>query len=133
MRPRLLVVEDTPAIGHLLSALLTEYGYDVTVCETGEQGLQAAMAVRPGLVLLDLGLPGLSGVDVCRRLKADPSLRRIPILVMTGSADALEQGEEFARLHLGVEALIAKPFSLTDVVRRVKALAPRPAPLAEAV
>src|SRR5947209_5280361 len=84
---RILLVEDSPTQARLLAAILGEAGFDVDTAADAEQAWQRLQAGRPDAVLTDLVLPGASGFDLCRRIKADPAHRAIPVIVLTSQAD----------------------------------------------
>ena len=112
-RPKqVLIVEDEDHIALALDWLLTREGYGHTRVSTGPEALPAARARRPDLVLLDVMLPGRSGYDICRDLRADPALATIRILMMTARGSALEQKRG---LDHGADGFIAKPFDLNDL------------------
>lgn len=112
-RPKqVLIVEDEDHIALALDWLLTREGYCHTRVSTGPEALPAARAGRPDLVLLDVMLPGRSGYDICRDLRADPALATIRILMMTARGSALEQKRG---LDHGADGFIAKPFDLNDL------------------
>ena len=112
-RPKqVLIVEDEDHIALALDWLLTREGYGHTRVSTGPEALPAARAGRPDLVLLDVMLPGRSGYDICRDLRADPALATVRILMMTARGSALEQKRG---LDHGADGFIAKPFDLNDL------------------
>ena len=113
---RLLVVEDDEALRSLLARRFEDAGYAVETAATGPDALAAAAATVPDLVLLDVMLPGLDGLDVCRRLRADHAL--LPILLLTARADELDR---VVGLEVGADDYITKPFSVQEVVARVRA------------
>jgi DNA-binding response OmpR family regulator len=113
---RLLVVEDDDALRTLLARRFEDAGYAVETAATGPDALAAAAASVPDLVLLDVMLPGLDGLDVCRRLRADHAL--LPILLLTARADELDR---VVGLEVGADDYITKPFSVQEVVARVRA------------
>src|SRR5215468_2218844 len=119
MPSRVLIVEDEPDISDLLAFHLGREGYDVSRSRTGLEALQQVRARIPDLVLLDLMLPGMDGLDVCRRLRQDPATATLPIVMLTA------KGEEVDRvlgLELGADDYIVKPFSPKEVVARVRAV-----------
>ncbi len=116
--PHILVIEDETDISTLLDFNLTREGYRVTIAATGESGLSLARSHLPDLVVLDLMLPGTSGMDVCRSLKSDAQTNRIPIIMLT-ARDA--EIDIVAGLESGADDYITKPFSPRVVVARVRA------------
>lgn len=112
-----LIVDDDPDNAAVLRVLLVNRGFDVHLAASGEEALEQVRAREPGLILLDVRLPGMSGFDVCRILKADGQLRRIPILFIT-ALDAKQQRLEGFRA--GGEDYITKPFFKEEVVARVQ-------------
>jgi two-component system cell cycle response regulator DivK len=121
---RVLVVEDHPLNRELAEAILQRAGYEVVGVEDGETALDTVAAARPDVILLDVELPGISGLEVTRRLKADPATRAIPVVVLT--AYAMVGDEERARAA-GCDEYVTKPIErpkLLDAVAR--ALAARP-------
>ncbi len=114
----ILIIEDETDISALLDFNLTREGYRVTIAATGENGLNLARSHLPDLVILDLMLPGTSGMDVCRNLKSDAQTNRIPIIMLT-ARDA--EVDIVAGLESGADDYITKPFSPRVVVARVRA------------
>ncbi len=113
---RLLVVEDDDALRDILARRFEDAGYAVDTAATGHDALAAVARAVPDLVLLDVMLPGLDGLDVCRRLRADHAL--LPILLLTARADELDR---VVGLEVGADDYITKPFSVQEVVARVRA------------
>jgi two-component system phosphate regulon response regulator PhoB len=116
-KEKILVVDDEEDILELVRYNLTKEGYQVTCAATGEKGLQKAKADRPDLVLLDLMLPGMDGLDVCRELKANPDTSRVPIVMITAKG---EDADIVTGLELGADDYITKPFSPRVLLARVK-------------
>ena len=115
-RGRVLVAEDEPYIADLLASLLEEEGYAVTVCADGHAAL-GALADPPQLVLLDVLLPGLTGIEVCQWLRADRRTREVPVIFVTALASDLLA----ARLHgCQCHGIIYKPFTLDTVLGMVR-------------
>src|SRR5262249_58765094 len=92
MPSRVLIVEDEPDISDLLAFHLGREGYDVSRCRTGIEALQQVRARIPDLVLLDLMLPGMDGLDVCRRLRQDPATATLPIVLLTAQREERHRG-----------------------------------------
>lgn len=115
----LLVVEDEEDIRELISYNLEREGFTVQAVESGEEALKY-VAKRPvDLVILDLMLPNMDGLEVCRRIRADASLRELPVLMVTAKA---EETEVVVGLELGADDYLCKPFKPRELVARVKAL-----------
>jgi CheY-like chemotaxis protein len=104
--PRVLVVEDDPASLELVAALVEQAGGQILTAEAADAGLELAAAERPDLILMDLHLPGFSGYEATRTLKADPATARIPVVALT--AAAMPGDEEKAR-EAGCDGYLTKP------------------------
>jgi len=118
-KERILVIEDEPDIGELMEYNLEREGFRVRVSRDGEEGLDRILSDSPDLVLLDLMLPGLDGLEVCRRLKEDPVTRGIPVVMVTAKG---EESDVVLGLGLGADDYIPKPFSPRELVARVRAV-----------
>ncbi|TMC43984.1 MAG: response regulator [Chloroflexi bacterium] len=118
MAARVLVVEDDEATRGALRALLDDAGYVCDGVEDGEQAVAAMRGARFDLVLLDLGLPGISGAEVHRRLRRDPRTRFLPIVFLTAHAD---REAKLAELAAGAEDFITKPYDADELLARVGA------------
>jgi two-component system KDP operon response regulator KdpE len=118
--PRILVVDDEPAVRRTLRTNLVARGYDVSAAETGEEALHQATERTPDLVILDLMLPGLSGLEVCKTLRAESS---VPILVLSARG---EERTKVRALDLGADDYLTKPFGIDELLARVRALLRRP-------
>ena len=119
MAQRVLVVEDEKDLSTVIAYNLRADGLEVIVCDTGEAGIKEATTRRFDLLVLDLMLPDMSGLDVVRKLKAGPTTKEIPILI------ASARGEEVDRvvgLELGADDYVVKPFSVRELVLRVRAI-----------
>ena len=116
----MLVVEDEPAIADLLRMYLSREGFQVLVEAEGSAALKAIAEYRPSCVLLDVGLPGLDGIEVCRRMRAEQDWT--PVLFCTARDDEVDR---VLGLELGADDYITKPFSPREVVARVKAVVRR--------
>jgi two-component system alkaline phosphatase synthesis response regulator PhoP len=115
----ILVVEDEDDIRELLRYNLAKEGYQVTGAASGEGALKAVRVAMPDLVLLDLMLPGLDGLEVCRSLKQDPHTRNLPIVMLTAKG---EEADIVAGLELGADDYVTKPFSLRVLLARLRAV-----------
>jgi two-component system alkaline phosphatase synthesis response regulator PhoP len=115
----ILVVDDEEDIRELVALHLDREGYTILTCETGEQALALARAKTPDLVLLDLMLPGIDGLEVCKRLKADPAQQHVPVVMLTAKG---EESDIVAGLELGADDYVTKPFSGKVLVARVRRL-----------
>ena len=102
----ILIVDDDTLQRSLVTALLEPAGHEIHEARSAEEGLQAARALRPDLVLADVSLPGMSGLDLARTMKADPELRRIAVIALTGYA--MREDEIVAR-RAGCDGYLAKP------------------------
>ena len=113
---RILVVEDEPSFHEVLSYQLGREGYDVTVAETGDEGLAAFAREGADLVLLDLMLPGTSGTEVCRQLR---TRSRVPIIMLTAKDGEVDK---VVGLELGADDYVTKPYSPRELVARIRAV-----------
>lgn len=111
----ILVVDDEPAIQRSMSTLLRSRGYVTTVAATGAEALKAFDSDRPNIVILDLGLPDLDGIEVCRRLRARSE---VPIVVLSVRGD---ERSKVAALDAGADDYVTKPFSTEELLARVRA------------
>ncbi len=120
MRPaRILIADDEAAIAMSLEFLLSNGGYETRISRDGEAALRAATFFQPDLIVLDLMLPRLSGLEVCRALRADPRQSRLKVLMLTARGGPAD----FARgLTAGVDAYQVKPFSTKDLLAQVRRL-----------
>jgi DNA-binding response OmpR family regulator len=119
---RILVVEDEQDVAELLRYHLAKEGYEVIVAPTGAEGVKRARDLQPEVILLDIMVPQLNGWEVCRRLKAEPETRAIPIIMVTGR---VEEGDKVLGLELGADDYVTKPFSPRELVARVRAVVRR--------
>ena len=121
MRHTILSIEDQPDIRRLIRMTLEFKGYDVLEAGTGEEGLRMARSSRPALILLDVMMPGISGLEVGRTLAADPLLRDTPVVMLSalGTSPDVEAG-----LATGVRAYLVKPFSPWELLELVGKLTP---------
>ncbi len=118
-KAHILIIEDEPTIAEILQYNLQENGFRVSLEETGDRGLATVRRQLPDLLLLDLMLPGLDGLEITRLLKREPKTAAIPIVMLTAKDDELDR---IVGLELGADDYITKPFSPREVVLRVKAV-----------
>lgn len=116
---KVLVVDDEESILELLDYNLSKNGYAVVCVSSGEDCLSATREHQPSIILLDLMLPGVDGLDVCKILKSDPQTRSIPIIMVSAKG---EEADVVIGLELGADDYITKPFSIRVLLARVKAV-----------
>ena len=119
MKSTVLLIEDEKNIAELVKYNLEQEGYRVAVSMRGDTGLEEALKTRPSLVLLDLMLPHMNGIDVCKTLRANPKTSPIPIIMLTAKS---EEADKIIGLEFGADDYITKPFSPRELVARVKAV-----------
>ncbi|HAW71260.1 MAG TPA: hypothetical protein DCX37_08805, partial [Firmicutes bacterium] len=116
---RVLIIEDEPEISMVLEEVLTEEGYEVTAVSDGINGLKHLKDdPHPGIVLVDLFIPGLNGKGVIEAMRTDPELMEIPVVLMTGAVPTLRDFPD----DMNYQALISKPFDLQEVISIVHRL-----------
>ena len=118
-RPRLLIIEDERALTDVLTYNFQREGYDTVVAHDGQEGLRKAQTLLPDLVILDLMLPVVNGLEVCRELRSGERTRELPIVMLTAKAEETDQVVGFS---LGADDYVTKPFSVKVLIQRVKAL-----------
>jgi len=116
---KILVVEDEPDISKLVSYNLAQERFKVLTAEDGEQALQIIQREKPNLVVLDLMLPGLSGMEICKIVRNRPETAKLPILMLTAKAG---EADRIVGLEMGADDYLAKPFSPREMVARVRAI-----------
>jgi putative two-component system response regulator len=117
--PRILVVDDHPTIAGLMGQLLTQRGYDVVTAADAEQAQAEVRRQAPDLILSDVRMPGKSGYELCRELKADPATRLIPFVLITGLSDSSDKVEG---IEAGADDFLNKPVLAEELTARVKSL-----------
>ena len=127
MKANVLVVEDEDALATLLRYNLEKEGYDVRRAADGEEALLLAEEETPDLVVLDWMLPKVSGVEVCRRLRARPETRGVPVLMLTARS---QEADKVRGLDTGADDYLVKPFALAELLARIRALLRRAQPAA---
>jgi two-component system phosphate regulon response regulator PhoB len=115
----ILVIEDENDIRQVLDYNLRMAGHEVVTAVRGDEGLRLAREHRPDLILLDLMLPDISGTEICRSLKDDPSTRRIPVVIVTARTDEIDRVVGF---ELGADDYVTKPFSVRELVLRIRTI-----------
>src|SRR2546421_7594440 len=118
-KPRILIIEDERALTDVLAYNLQREGYETLVAHDGQEGLRKAQTLLPEVVLLDLMLPVLNGLEVCRELRAGERTRTLPIIMLTAKAEETDQVVGFS---LGADDYVTKPFSVKVLLERIKAL-----------
>ena len=121
MTKRILVVEDQKDNRQILRDLLGNAGYDLIEAENGEQALDIIAKQRPDLILMDIQFPVMDGYETTRRIKADPQLKAIPIIVVTSYA---LEGDEAKARAAGCDAYVSKPFSTRQMLAKVREFLP---------
>lgn len=116
---KILVVEDEPDILEMVRYNLDQAGLDVETAEDAECGLQSIQETLPDLIILDLMLPGIDGLDMCRQIKQDARTRHIPILMLTARKEEIDR---IVGLELGADDYVVKPFSPRELVLRTQAI-----------
>lgn len=123
IQPRILIVDDDPQLRHLLERTLVPKGFTVLHAATGEEALRIISNEQPNLLILDLGLPDISGEEVCRRVRKNPCVQSLPILILTGRST---EGLLAKSLEGGADDYLDKPYDISVLVARVRALLRRP-------
>ncbi len=127
-KAKVLVVEDDPEIRELLSFSLASEGWTLVLAEDAEKGLMLLESEKPDCVVLDIMLPGIDGLEALRRIRAEPSRRRLPVLMTTARG---EDADVVAGLELGADDYVVKPYSPKVLAARIRAALRRRADLAE--
>lgn len=122
MKPQVVIVEDDPEIAKLLKKQLVRLDFDVVEASDGEKALEKISATVPALICLDVMLPNISGYDVCEKIRRDPALANVPILMISARSLPMDRARAF---ELGANAFLPKPFSSKDLAQLVKNLVAR--------
>ncbi len=115
-KPTILVVEDEEDLRNIVIYNLNREGYETVGVESGEEGLALAISQKPDLIILDLMLPGISGMDVCRKIKQNSDTQRLPIIIVSAKG---EESDIVSGLELGADDYLTKPFSPRILLARV--------------
>jgi two-component system, OmpR family, phosphate regulon response regulator PhoB len=118
-RTKILIIEDERALTQVLTYNLQREGYETLVAHDGQEGLRKAQTHLPDLVLLDLMLPVVDGLEVCRQLRSGEQTRKIPIVMLTAKGEETDQVVGFS---LGADDYVTKPFSVKVLLQRIKAI-----------
>lgn len=119
MASKILIIDDEPDVADILAMNLKAGGYRVVTSDNGEAGLAKAKAEAPNLIVLDLMLPKMSGLEVCKALKRDTATSRIPIIMLTAKSDEVDR---IVGLELGADDYVTKPFSPREILLRVQSV-----------
>ena len=121
MQQTILIIEDDADIAESLEYNLRREGFRPIIAESGEKGLRLALDEKqtPSLIILDLMLPGMTGMELCRRLRREALTEKTPIIMLTARA---AEGDKIAGLEIGADDYIAKPFSVKEVIARIRAV-----------
>jgi two-component system phosphate regulon response regulator PhoB len=122
-KPRILIVDDEPAIADVLVYNFAKENFEVATAIDGRSALQRAASFNPDLVILDLMLPVMDGLQVCRQLRANSKTKSTRILMLTAKG---EETDEIVGFNMGADDYVAKPFRIKPLIERVKALLRRP-------
>ncbi len=125
MNPLVLIVEDEPAQVEVLRYNLEKKGYRTSVALDGEKALMLVEEEAPDLVILDWMLPDISGIEICRQLKAQPKTRALPVIMLTARG---EERDRVRGLEIGADDFVVKPYSTSEMIARVKAVLRRSHP-----
>ena len=121
MSKRILVIEDQEDNRQIVRDLVTASGYELIEATTGEEGLEVAARERPDLILMDIQLPGIDGYEVTSRIKANPKLRKIPIIAVTSYALSGDDKKAFAA---GCDSYVTKPYSPRLLLAKIREYLP---------
>src|SRR6266581_2623639 len=116
---RILIIEDEHDVVDLLTLSLRKAGFTISTATDGAAGLEKARSEKPAFVILDLMLPRMPGLEICKILKGDPATRQIPIMMLTAKAEEIDR---IVGLEFGADDYVTKPFSPREVVLRIKAI-----------
>ena len=121
MKQTILIIEDQEDNRRIFRDLLTSAGYDVIEAVNGVEGVSAAETHHPDLILMDIQLPGIDGYEATRRIKANPNLQKIPIIVVTSYALS---GDDVKAFEAGCDAYVAKPFIPRELLAKIREYLP---------
>jgi two-component system response regulator MtrA len=113
-KPRALIIDDDPSLQRLVQVVFERDGYDVTIASEGSQGVQLALMNPPHVIVLDIMMEGLHGFEVCKMLRANSSMRRTAIIIISGKSFKPDIDKA---MELGADSYIVKPFSLKELLK----------------
>jgi len=125
MNTRILIVEDDLALSELLSYNLSSAGYQTSTIDDGDEAMAAVLDENPDLVILDWMLPNLSGIEICRQIRANPETRNLPVIMLTAKGEDLDR---VRGLNTGADDYMVKPYSPAELIARIQALLRRSNP-----
>ena len=125
MAERILVIDDEPDLLELVRVNLDQAGFSVDTAQSGREGLDSLRRSPPDLMILDLMLPDVSGMEICRQVRSEPALAEMPIIMLTAKADEVDR---VVGLELGADDYVTKPFSPRELTLRVRAVLRRRQP-----
>ena len=114
---KILLVDDEPDFVETVEFFLRGSGYEVFVANNGKEGLERAEREKPDLILMDVMMPEMDGLEACRHLKTDPSLKSVPIIMLTAKGQVQDVKDALAA---GAHSYVVKPFNLPDLVQRIE-------------
>jgi DNA-binding response OmpR family regulator len=114
-RPRVLLADDDPRVLHVVARYLELEGFDMSTVEDGEAAVAAAAANPPDLIILDIMMPGIDGIEACRRIRANPETAETPVLMFSALSE-----EAHAAAEAGADGMLPKPFSLPSLAEAVR-------------
>lgn len=118
MKKKILIIDDEINILELLKLNLEIYGYEIYTLDTGKNAIEKIKEIKPNLILLDLMLPGMNGVDICKKVRGNPNFNDIRILILSAKS---EQIDKVLCLEIGADDYITKPFGLRELIARIGA------------
>jgi two-component system, OmpR family, phosphate regulon response regulator PhoB len=124
-KPKILLIEDERSLIDVLTYNLEKEGFEVTSAVDGQEGIRRAQMVIPDLIVLDLMLPVIDGLEVCRQLRSDPKTQAIRVLMLTARS---EEVDEIVGFNMGADDYVTKPFKIKPLIHRIKALLRRTQP-----
>ena len=116
---KILIVDDSPTVRHVLNDMLTKAGYEVVACDNGDDAITKAKQIRPDLILMDVVMPGLNGFQATRAISRDPETKSIPIIMCTSKS---QETDKIWGLRQGARDYIIKPFDRDELIAKIQAM-----------